>query len=149
MHLFRQWDSDRPEMMLVMLNPSTADGMTDDPTIRKCIGFATRLGFGSIVVVNLFSYRATDPLDLKKAGYPQGETDNGVIRVAAGKNKNAGGRVVAAWGRNAPAERAAAVRTMLRNDRIRLFHFGLTKDGQPRHPLMLPYATPMIEWTDP
>src|SRR4051812_49823510 len=56
----------------IMLNPSTADASNDDPTIRRCIGFAQRWGCGQLAVLNLFAYRATDPADLKRASEPVG-----------------------------------------------------------------------------
>lgn len=62
--LSRIWDNDKPLMMFVMLNPSTADAEQDDPTIRRCIGFAKTLGYGGIFVGNLFSYRCTNPKEL-------------------------------------------------------------------------------------
>lgn len=64
--LTRLWDKTLPVLGWIMLNPSTADASVDDPTIRKCVGFAKRGGFGSIVVTNLFAFRATDPRELKK-----------------------------------------------------------------------------------
>jgi hypothetical protein len=60
--LMRMWD-DKPLMMFCMLNPSTADATKDDPTIRRCIGFAKDRGYGGIYVVNLMAYRATDPAE--------------------------------------------------------------------------------------
>ena len=59
--LWRIWNGSQSRLVFVMLNPSTADGEQDDPTIRKCVGFAERLGYGGIEVVNLFAWRATDP----------------------------------------------------------------------------------------
>jgi len=56
-HLWRTWDETRPRLLWVMLNPSTADGETDDPTVRRCIGFSKGWGYGSIEIVNLFAYR--------------------------------------------------------------------------------------------
>ena len=73
--LWRYWHTEREPLIFIMLNPSTADAMQDDPTIRKCIGFAKRLGFGGIEVVNLFAYRATDPRDLRANGYQVGPDD--------------------------------------------------------------------------
>jgi hypothetical protein len=64
--LWRQWDADLAPVVWVMLNPSTADESADDPTIRKCIGFAQRWGYGGIEVVNLYAYRSPDPRQLKK-----------------------------------------------------------------------------------
>lgn len=61
--LSRRWD-DGPQACFVMLNPSTADGLDDDPTVRRCVRFARGWGYGELVVVNLFPYRATDPGEL-------------------------------------------------------------------------------------
>ena len=70
--LTRVWDDVLPMCIFVMLNPSTADADIDDPTIRRCINFAKREGCGSLMVVNLFAYRATSPADMKAAVDPIG-----------------------------------------------------------------------------
>lgn len=46
----------------VMLNPSTADADQDDPTIRRCLGFAETWGYDKLVVVNLFGYPQRRPV---------------------------------------------------------------------------------------
>lgn len=138
--LRRQWDSALPTLAFIMLNPSTADADIDDPTIRKCIGFARRLGFGGIVVVNLFAFRATQPADLKRAGYPAGPENNQYIAMAAGA-ANQGGRVVCAWGVNArKLSRPAEVLESLHRYGVTPHALKLTDDGVPWHPLMLPYS---------
>jgi len=147
-HLTREWDLFEPTPLLfVMLNPSTADDFQDDPTIRKCIGFAQRHGFGGIEVVNLFAYRATRPADLAAAGWPEGPRNRASILQAARRVRNAGGRVVAAWGANARKRYDVAdeVLAMLRKERIRVWALRLLDDGTPGHPLMLPYTCQMIE----
>src|SRR5207237_5457574 len=58
--LWRRWDAARPVVAFVMVNPSTADAGRDDPTIRRCIGFARSWGYGRLEVVDLFAYRGTD-----------------------------------------------------------------------------------------
>jgi hypothetical protein len=70
--LERSWASDlkKPWLGWIMLNPSTADASVDDPTIRRCMGFATDWGFGGIAVRNLFNLRTKDPLDLLKSAAP-------------------------------------------------------------------------------
>jgi hypothetical protein len=70
--LIRQVSSDESTAVFIMLNPSTADAMTDEPTIRRCIGFARCRGCGQLLVLNLFAFRATDPADLKRAADPIG-----------------------------------------------------------------------------
>jgi hypothetical protein len=94
--LFRKWGCGSP-LLFVMLNPSTADGEKDDATIRRCLRFAMAHDFGELEVVNLFAYRATDPKELRRAGYPVGpENDQHItdaVREAAA--------VCLAWGSNA------------------------------------------------
>lgn len=70
--LSRIWDENKANVLFIMLNPSTADGDVDDPTIRRCIGFAKSWGYGGIYVGNLFAYRATDPKELLKVENPIG-----------------------------------------------------------------------------
>lgn len=74
--LWRQWQAAGPMLMLIGLNPSTADAERNDPTIRRCIGFAHDWGFGGVWVLNLFAWRATLPADLKAAADPVGPRAN-------------------------------------------------------------------------
>lgn len=132
--LTRTWNAALPRLVFIMLNPSVASAAVDDPTVRRCIGFAMALGYGSIEVVNLYAFRATNPLDLKKAGYPVGEGNDAAILRAVSR---AGG-VICAWGANARAlPRAAQVL-----DLIELWcepmALAWTADGIPKHPLYLP-----------
>ena len=91
--LGRQWGAP-PFLLWMMLNPSTADATEDDPTIRRCSGFAKHWGFGGLVVVNLFAFRATNPADLRAAEQPIGpENDRHLVNAARSCP-----RVVAAWG---------------------------------------------------
>jgi hypothetical protein len=70
--LWRLWDALAPVMVWVLLNPSTADADTDDPTVRKCVGFARAHRYGGVVLVNLFAWRATDPKQLRIVNDPVG-----------------------------------------------------------------------------
>ena len=65
--LRRDWDRALPQCAFIGLNPSTADAQTDDPTLRRCMGFARQWGYGSLLLVNLFGFRATDPAALSTA----------------------------------------------------------------------------------
>lgn len=144
--LERAWDPTRPTLGFVMLNPSTASATTDDPTIRKCMGFARRLGAGSIRVVNLFAYRATDPDDLVRAqrggvdieGPENWDHVSSALRVCD--------RVLVAWGGQKIAT-TATVRERLRSAQRPLECLGLTRAGEPRHPLMLSYGTIAERWS--
>lgn len=122
----------------VMLNPSTANADEDDPTIRKCVGFAGRWGCSEIDVVNLFGVRSTDPSVLLRGGEIVGHDNDQHVADAVAKASV----VVAAWGAHAKpfAMRRKVIERMLPRNTMCL---GRTKDGSPRHPLMLAYATPL------
>lgn len=154
--LGRRWD-ERGEwqqsgsLAFVMLNPSTADAAEDDPTIRKCVGFARRLGYSAISVFNLFAYRATDPDDLRaamRAGVDVvGPENDERLRTMLVARLRTGDGVVAAWGAQKGID--DRVREVLSMPGSRaLCTLGLTAKGVPRHPLMLGYEgatlTPMI-----
>ena len=139
--LWRIWDENKQHLVFCMLNPSTADAEEDDPTIRKCVGFATRAGYGGIVVVNLFDWRATDPKELTADKELLGPRRLSLCDRMGGQD------VVLAWGANARRfpERAAWVTSMARICAGRVFHIKLLDDGVPAHPLMLPYSLPLTE----
>lgn len=142
--LTRHWEPDGPTVAFVMLNPSTADEMVADPTVRRCIGFAKREGAGQLVVVNLFALRSTDPAQLARADDPIGPGNDQHILTAA----RDASLVVAAWGAHpAAADRADDVRAMLTAIGHPLYRIGPpTKDGHPRHPLYLNAETPLERW---
>lgn len=139
--LWREWDPARPGYALfVGLNPSTADGATDDPTVRRCRDFARRWGYGALCLANLFAYRATDPAALKVAASPVGRgNDRWLARLTA-----EAGVVVAAWGvHGAFMGRDRAVTAFLGG---RLTCLGVTKDGHPRHPLYVRRTAVPVPW---
>ena len=130
--LWRELNAENPRYALFIgLNPSTADEVADDPTIRRCKDFARRWGYGAVCVANLFAYRATEPATLKAAPTPVGRANDWwLVRMAA-----QAGVVVAAWGVHGSfAARDQEVMHLLGN---LLSYLGLTKDGHPRHPLYL------------
>lgn len=140
--LWRYWDASKSPLVFVMLNPSTADANADDPTIRKCIGFAKRYNHGGIEVLNLYAYRATKPADLKKAGYPVGPENDAHIATVVQDHADAHSNVICAWGANAKGlSRPDAVLRLLRNLGVRPRALHFTNDGIPAHPLMLPYGS--------
>lgn len=144
-HLSRFWDPAVHGLAFVMLNPSTADGSADDPTIRRCMRFARDLGFGGMYVVNLYAFRATKPADLWRAEDPVGPENDAYLKRAFLAAAAVGKPVIAAWGANARPDRVAQVLD-LPLARESLHAFGLTKGGAPRHPLYLraeSYPTPL------
>jgi hypothetical protein len=134
--LSRLWDAKLPALVVAGLNPSTADGKKDDPTIRKCIGFAQRWGYGSLLMVNLFAYRATDPKAMMRVAEPVGPDNDQWLTSSVG-----GRTVLCAWGKNgAHLNRAAAVYKLIAPVAGALYCLGTTNEGQPRHPLYVPYS---------
>lgn len=142
--LRRTWEPLAEHAVFVMLNPSTADALVDDPTIRRCVGFARSWGCGGIVVANLFALRATDPAILTRTADPIGpENDETLDRLCAGR------LVIAAWGASVPdywRHRPRAVTARLRERGAHLHHLGLTKAGHPRHPLYLSAEAARTPW---
>lgn len=118
--------------LFVMLNPSTADADVDDPTIRRCVGFAKAWNYEQLSVVNLYAYRATDPKELSRAGQDiHGPRNQEVIERAV----RSAGIVICAWGSHANEFHAETVRGWMHMKPH--FALGLTKGGAPRHPLYL------------
>lgn len=131
--LTRVWSNNQNKVLFVMLNPSTADHNVDDPTIRRCINFAKNWGVGSLEVVNLFGYRATDPDELKKAADPIGpDNDIHIQRAALQSDK-----IILAWG--------TKEYLLGRNKKVMedvLFSYkthclDISKNGHPKHPLYI------------
>jgi hypothetical protein len=135
--LHRTWgDTSRNGVVcFVMLNPSTADGLQDDPTIRRCIGFAKSWGHAGLVVVNLYAYRSTDPRKLPPSAEAVGPRNDEFIRRWASESR----AVVCAWG-SAPFARKRAIRVLeiIRSAGANPVAIRLTKGGCPAHPLYLP-----------
>lgn len=136
--LTRQWGHGE-FVMFVGLNPSTADAMIDDPTIRRCIGFAKTWGFAGLLMGNIFAWRATDPRKMLSAADPVGPGNDTFLRLMASQ----AALIVAAWGAHGGhLGRDVAVRAML----PRLHFLRLTKDGHPGHPLYLPKTLRPQDW---
>ncbi len=138
--LERCWAPAGGRLAICMLNPSTADGVRDDPTIRRCIRFARDWGFGAVEIVNLYALRATRPAELRRAAEAVGPGCDRAIRRAAGRAD----AVLVAWGaagarRSDHADRVRRVRTI-----VEAWHapccLGTTRRGAPRHPLYVPAA---------
>lgn len=135
--LWREWDPSKNFVTFVMLNPSTADGSVDDPTIRRCIGFARDWGFGELIVVNLFAYRTAYPAELKIQDNPVGPKNDQYIKSATTDSEC--GKVICAWGANGNFwDRDQHVKEMFRSWGVKPYCLGMTKDGKPRHPLYIP-----------
>lgn len=140
--LWRVWGT-RRTLRFVMLNPSTADATVDDPTIRRCIGFARREGYDSLTVLNLYAYRATDPKALLTCSDAVGPYNDLHLCGHLAEASMAGEPVVAAWGANAQPDRVRDV-LALTEHKVDWRCLGTTKDGHPRHPLYVRGDQPLV-----
>lgn len=139
--LVRQWDAEKPTVNFIMLNPSTADGQADDPTIRRCMGFAKSWGCGRLVVTNLFALRSTDPKRLIYAYDPLGAENDKYLALWAKQAE----LVVCAWGTMGYLiHRDLEVKHLLRDQT--LYVLKLTAGGHPSHPLYLPKSLTPTWW---
>lgn len=133
--LGRKWGSGAIAVF-IGLNPSTADEMQDDPTIRRCIGFAKSWGCGQLVMLNLFAFRATDPAVMKAEVDPIGEGNDAALRKWASEGKY----LVAAWGVHGTHKGRDQEVLKIMPD---LQCLGLSREGHPRHPLYMKADSPL------
>lgn len=131
-------------VLFVMLNPSTADGASDDPTVRRCVSFAASWKFERLEIVNLFAYRTSEPaalLALTDRDDPIGRDNMMHVQRAASRAD----LIVCAWGDGGSdyLGQAETIRGWI-GDRP-VYALGLTRKGNPRHPLYLVRSTPLVE----
>lgn len=131
--------------VFVMLNPSTADAEDDDPTIRRCVGFARSWNCAELLVVNLFAVRGSDPTVIPQSSDPVGPGNRWHVVNAAKLAVTTGGPVVCAWGTlGCYQKQDRAVLGWLRAAAVKPACLKVTKDGYPAHPLYLPkHLTPL------
>ncbi|MEP1585662.1 MAG: DUF1643 domain-containing protein [Tateyamaria sp.] len=141
--LTRIWDDAGTRVNFVMLNPSTATEVQNDPTVERCERRARTLGYGGFAVTNIFAWRDTDPKGMRAAADPIGSDNNYAIRDRAIWATD----VIAAWGTHgAHLNRGPEVAILLGMLDRPLFHLGLSKAGHPKHPLYLPYSQSPERW---
>lgn len=136
--LTRTWDESKGYLTFIGVNPSTADENDNDPTIEQCIAIAKHWGFGGIIMLNLFAFRATDPKDMKKAVDPIGKENNRYLFETAKMSKV----IVAAWGNHGKfrGKDLSVTEYLLEMQWLgytRLVCLKRNKNGSPRHPLYL------------
>lgn len=140
------WDDSRPFDAWLLCNPSTADATQDDPTVRKVRGFAKRHGRGGWVIVNAFALRSTDPGELLKQPTREGPRNREFVTRWTDAAVMSGAFVIVGWGAALPKALRPDARAFATNIDQNLWCLGTTGEGQPRHPLMLAYATPLERW---
>lgn len=141
--LWRRWNLEGDLAVFIGLNPSTADELTDDPTIRRCIGFAKSWGYGALWMLNAYAWRATNPAEMRAQGANAiGPRNNEYIFEAA----LYADMVIAAWGVHCDDVRERQVAQCVEAAGKPLRVLGLTKEGHPKHPLYLPGNLQPFDW---
>ena len=141
--LWRIWNRQLPLVNFILLNPSTADAEEDDPTVYCCGQRARHMGYGGLLVTNVFAFRSTDPGRLYEIDDPVGpENDDAIITEA----KRAA-MVVCGWGKLGKyMGRATFVCDLLRLHKVYPHALNLNGDGSPEHPLYQPYSRQPIPY---
>ncbi|WP_424967979.1 DUF1643 domain-containing protein [Dinoroseobacter sp. S375] len=144
--LTRIWEPEGGRILFVMLNPSTATEVQNDPTVERCERRARALGYGGFRVCNIFAWRDTDPKAMRAAADPVGPANDAAILEGAEWAET----VLCAWGTHgAHLDRGPAVARLLRQTDRPLTHLGLSKAGHPKHPLYISYSEHPRPWEDP
>ncbi|HHL42618.1 MAG TPA: DUF1643 domain-containing protein [Hellea balneolensis] len=138
------WDESKAPLFWLMLNPSTADELKNDPTVERCERRARMWGYGGSVVYNIFAYRATDPTDMRASPDPVGPDNDKWIAELARQSRDVD--VVAGWGEHgAHLERGRNVLEIFKAEQGRLNALKINASGHPAHPLYIAYkCTPFL-----
>ena len=142
--LVREWGDAGKAAVFVLLNPSTASATGEDNTSQRCITYAQDWGCESLIIVNLYAWRATKPRDLATADDPVGPENNRYLQVAARLAEHTSGPLVAGWGTNAHPDRVAEVLAL--PGMHRLTTLAVTQAGHPHHPLRLQLGLAPRPW---
>ena len=141
--LVEEWDRRCHSLAFVMLNPSTADAISDDPTVVRCRERARRMQYGGFAIFNLFALRATDPRALRRHPDPVGPNNDWYLRYLIDSRA----MTIAGWGAFGNLRgRDEEVRQMFVAASLPLYCLGITACGAPRHPLYVGYAIEPVEW---
>lgn len=141
--LTRIWEPEGKRALFIMLNPSTATEVQNDPTVERCERRARTLGFGSFRVANIFAWRDTDPKKMRAAAEPVGPQNDATIAEGCAWAD----QIIAGWGAHGEhLERGAAMQALLRSTGLPVYNLGLTKAGHPKHPLYIAYTQQPERW---
>lgn len=129
--LSRKWDNTKCVCVFIGLNPSTADETVNDPTVNRCMNYAMSWGYGSLIMLNLFAYRSTDPKKLYIIDNPIGHCNLSTI-ISFCKNADI---VIAAWGKHGKHLHADTDTLSVLKNICDVYCLRINKDGTPIHPL--------------
>ena len=133
----------KKSLLFILLNPSTATEIKNDPTIARCQKRAALLGYKGFIICNLFAYRTKSPKIMKNYHDPIGSENNSVIK----KNLRLADKVICAWGNHGThLNQAYEIVKILKDMKTQAYHLGLTKSAQPTHPLYIGYNQKLIKW---
>jgi hypothetical protein len=152
--LWRCWNSQLPRACFILLNPSTADEVHNDPTIERQWRRVKRWQisgrqFGAVEVVNAFAWRSTDPAALYQVDDPFGPQNWDALSAAVFEARESGGIVICGWGTH--AKKVAKYDEFLYGvtaGGVPLSAFKLNSDGTPQHPLYLGYDLIPRRWVN-
>lgn len=141
--LTRVWEPAGRKVFFVMLNPSTATEVQNDPTVERCERRARTLGFGAFQVANIFAWRDTDPRKMRAAADPIGPGNDAAISEGC----DWADQIICAWGTHGEHRgRGPQVEALMRATGLSLSHLGLSKAGHPKHPLYIAYVVQPEPW---
>lgn len=140
--LWRSWDEQAGRVGFVMLNPSRADAIVNDPTLRRCLGFARSWGYGALEVVNLFAYCSANPTALCRVADPIGSENDRYLEAFSQRVD----QIILAWGNGGALQARDRVVVPLLDGRKSASCLGITKLGQPRHPLYVRRDVQLSPW---
>lgn len=131
-------------LAFIMLNPSTANEKYNDPTVERCQNHAINKKYDGMIVLNIFAYRTTNPKKLLEIKNPVGEKNNETIIKTINKHKN----IICAWGNHGKIlKRSNEIKKILKKHKIKTYTFQITKKGEPKHPLYIPYNKELEQFT--
>lgn len=140
--LWRSWDEQAARVGFVMLNPSRADAVMNDPTIRRCLGFAQSWGFGALEVVNLFAYCTAKRRELRQVADPVGRENDRYLATLPQRVNT----LILAWGNDGGLQARDRAVVALWDDQTPVYCLGTTRLGQPKHPLYLRRNAQPVPW---
>ena len=141
--LIRKHVKAKKYLLFILLNPSTATELKNDPTIARCQKRTELLGYKAFIICNLFAFRTKSPKIMKDWPKPVGSKNNNIIQ----KNLIFADKVLCAWGNHGTyLNQADIVVKIIKSMRIPAYHLGLTKSNQPKHPLYITYDQKPIKW---
>lgn len=141
------WAAGLPVLIVIMLNPSTADHMKNDPTVHRICERARRMGFGGVLVLNAFAWRETKRLEMLKAADPVGPLNDFFIRAGLALAMLPGNRIMVGWGNEGGHRgRSAEIAELLEEAGVQAHCWSICANGQPGHPLYVAYEAPIRPW---